>query len=154
MTTALHRSVAVEVCNALARNCPDDLLVSLDVTISAGPRRHVPAVAVLKAEAATASPVPALDVVLVAELASSSFRVAQVYERAQLYAAAAVPTFWIVDPMRKHVTFTEFLLGDDGDYRCGIETDGTLRFDRPWEVTLDLRAWTERRDQVRARERE
>ena len=154
MTTALHRSLAVDICAALTRNCPGDLIVSTGVTVSTGSRIHVPDVVVVKAGAADAFPVSAIDVVLIAEIASSSFRVAQVYDKAQLYAAAAVPFFWILDPMREHMTFTEFVLGDDGSYLCGVETDGALRFDRPWEVALDLRTWTEHRDRMRSRERE
>jgi hypothetical protein len=47
------------------------------------------------------------------------------------------------------LTLTEFLLREDGDYRASVETDGLVTLDRPWEVTLNLPAWTARRDQVR-----
>jgi hypothetical protein len=30
-----------------------------------------------------------------------------------------------------------------------ISTDGLVTLDRPWEITLNLPAWTARRDQVR-----
>jgi hypothetical protein len=59
-----------------------------------------------------------------------------------------IPSSWIIDPLAERVTFTEFRLGSDGAYRSRLRTDDIVTVDRPWEITLDLPAWTRRRDRT------
>ncbi|MFI7547707.1 hypothetical protein [Actinoplanes sp. NPDC049599] len=60
-----------------------------------------------------------------------------------------IPSYWIIDPLADRVTFTQFCLGTDGVYQSRLETAEVVTVDRPWEVTLDLPAWTRKRDRIR-----
>jgi Uma2 family endonuclease len=62
---------------------------------------------------------------------------------------AGIPAYWVVDPLGERVAFTGFELGPGGAYHARVRTDGLVAIDRPWEITLDLPAWTRRRDRLR-----
>ena len=64
------------------------------------------------------------------------------------YAELGIPAYWIIDPLAERVTFTQFLLDPDGLYQRRLRTDELVTLDEPWEITLDLPAWTRRRDRV------
>jgi Uma2 family endonuclease len=113
-----------------------------------------PDVVALRIEGASRSPVPVEDAILVVEVISPESTIRDRFEKTRLYAAAGVPAYWVVDPLRERITLTEFLLGADGDYAPSVETDGLVTIDRPWEVTLNLPGWTARRDEVRERARQ
>jgi Uma2 family endonuclease len=91
--------------------------------------------------------------VLVVEIISpdSSFR--DLYDRAHVYARAGVATYWVIDPLHERITLTELVLGVGGEYDKGEHTDGVFCTERPWQVTLDLPALTERRANLMGRGR-
>jgi Uma2 family endonuclease len=60
-----------------------------------------------------------------------------------------IPSYWIIDPLAERVTFTQFCLGPDGVYQRRLRTDALVTVDQPWEITLDLPAWTGKRDRIR-----
>lgn len=60
-----------------------------------------------------------------------------------------IPSYWIIDPLGERVTFTQFCLGPGGEYQCRLQTDELVTVDVPWEITLDLPAWTRKRDRIR-----
>ncbi|MGW4946847.1 Uma2 family endonuclease, partial [Actinoplanes sp. NPDC004185] len=64
------------------------------------------------------------------------------------YAEVGIPSYWIVDPLAERVTFTQFCLGPAGMYQRRLHTDELVTVDQPWEITLDLPAWTRKRDRI------
>jgi Uma2 family endonuclease len=70
-------------------------------------------------------------------------------DKMKLYSYAGIPAYWIVDPTGERVTFTEWPLSEGGAYHQHVHTDGLVTIDRPWVTTLDLPAWTRRRDELR-----
>jgi hypothetical protein len=38
----------------------------------------------------------------------------------------------------------------NGDYQPLVQTNELVTVDMPWQITLDLPAWTRRRDRIRA----
>lgn len=145
-----HQSLGNRVNNALEVYCPEDIFISTDQSVAVDDRNEPrPDVVALRIEGASHTPVLVRDVILVVEVISPDSTIRDRFEKAKLYAAAGVPAYWIIDPLRERVTFTEFLLGEDGDYHPSVETDGLVTIDRPWETTLHLPAWTQRRDRLR-----
>jgi Uma2 family endonuclease len=148
--TPFHQSLGNKVANALEVYCPADVFVSTDTSVAINSRNEPrPDVVVLGLEVAGRSPVPVRDVILAVEIISPESTIWDWTQKTKLYASAGVPSYWVIDPTRERVTLTEFRLRDGGDYRAGFETDGLVTLDRPWEVTLNLPVWTERRNKVR-----
>jgi hypothetical protein len=48
------------------------------------------------------------------------------------------------------VTFTQLSLHAGGFYVEVLQTDEYIKVDAPWEIALDLPAWTRKRDRMRA----
>lgn len=105
----------------------------------------------IRVEQANRSPVPVRDAILAVEVISPESTIRDRHEKVRLYAAAGVAAYWVIDPLREKITLTELLLGPKGEYEPSVETDGLVTIDRPWKVTLDLPAWSERRREVLAR---
>ncbi|GAA3906962.1 Uma2 family endonuclease [Actinoplanes auranticolor] len=146
----IHSFIARMTANALDVNCPDGLMPGEDSSVLIDSRNEPrPDVLVMRETGANRSPVLAADVVLVVEVVSPSSAVSDRHEKAQLYAYAGIPAYWIIDPLAERITLTELLLGAGGSYQQRLQTDGLLTIARPWEVTLDLPGWTRRRDRIR-----
>ncbi|GAA4947853.1 hypothetical protein GCM10025331_39670 [Actinoplanes utahensis] len=92
------------------------------------------------------SPIDVVHVILIAEIVSPPSRVTDGKDKLKVYADAGGPYCWVIDPLAEKVTLTEFVLGSGGVYRQGARTDELVTLTRPWEITLDLPALTERRD--------
>lgn len=107
-----------------------------------------PDVMILRDEAAFRSPVHPDDVLLVVEITSKSSKKKDRTQKLDWYAGMGIPHYWIIDPLRHRVTLTEFRLGPGG-YRQRLEVDELITLDEPWKVTLDLPAWTRKRDYYR-----
>jgi Uma2 family endonuclease len=107
-----------------------------------------PDVMILRDEAAFRSPVGPDDVLLVVEIISKSSKKRDRQEKLEWYAGMGIPHYWIIDPLCDRVTLTEFQLGPDG-YRQRLRADELITLDEPWKVTLDLPAWTRKRDYYR-----
>ncbi|XVU24315.1 hypothetical protein ACQPZJ_44995 [Actinoplanes sp. CA-054009] len=52
----------------------------------------------------------------------------------------------LIDPPAGRVTCTQYLLGVGENYHQRLQTDELVTVDQPWEITLDLPAWTRKRD--------
>jgi Uma2 family endonuclease len=88
-------------------------------------------------------------VLLVVEVISPSSRYTDPGHKAKRYADLGIPAYWIIDPLAERVTLTQLLVGPDGSYQQIRQTDELVSLDHPWHVTLDLPAWTGRRDRIR-----
>jgi Uma2 family endonuclease len=150
----LHQFICGRVMFALETHCPVDYFVSMDQSLSVDRRNEPrPDVVAIRVEKANRSPVPVQDALLAVEVISPDSTIRDRHEKVRLYANAGVPAYWVIDPLRERVTFTEFLLSPKGGYEPSVETDGLLTIDRPWKVTLDLPGWSRRRQEVLARAR-
>ncbi|MGX4656075.1 Uma2 family endonuclease [Micromonospora sp. SCSIO 07396] len=152
--TPLHQFVCARVVFALELHCPDDYFVSMDQSLSIDRRNEPrPDVVVIRVEQANRSPVPVQDALLAVEVISPESTIRDRHEKVRIYANAGVEAYWVIDPLREKITFTELLLSPKGGYEPSVETDGLVTIDRPWKVTLDLPAWTRRRQEVLERAR-
>jgi Uma2 family endonuclease len=108
-----------------------------------------PDVVLIHVEGADRSPVLPGDVPLAVEVVSRSSKNTDRELKLKKYAHVGIPSYWIIDPLVERVTFTEFRLGPDGVYQRVLQTDDLVTVDQPWEITLDLPAWTRKRDFIR-----
>ncbi|MFC3740683.1 Uma2 family endonuclease [Paractinoplanes deccanensis] len=107
-----------------------------------------PGALLIRTDGANRSPVRAADVPLVVEIISRSSVVYDRKHKMKSYAVAGIPSYWIIDPLADRVTFTQYLLGPDGNYHQQLQTDELVTVHQPWEITLDLPAWTRKRDWI------
>jgi Uma2 family endonuclease len=144
--TALHQDLCVRVLLALEVNCPPELLLSIDQSLKVNRRNEPrPDVVAIRVEHANRSPVPVEGAVLAVEIISPDSTFRDTYEKAHVYAAAGVATYWVIDPLHETITLTEMLLGSARDYELGTHTADIFASERPWPVTIDLPALTKRR---------
>lgn len=150
----IHQLISQGVAFAIEQHCPDDLVVNLEQAVLLNRRNELrPDVMVFREEGAGRSPVLAADVLLVVEVISSTSRFTDPGDKLKRYADLGIPVYWLLDPLAPWVTFTQFRLGPDGTYECCLQTHDLVTIDRPWEITLDLPAWTSRRDRINDRAR-
>ena len=146
----IHQFLGVRILNALEAHCSEDVFVSVDQSVQIDSRNEPrPDVVLLREEGADRTPVLVADVLLAVEIISPDSSVRDRQDKLKLYAYAGIPAYWVIDPLGERITFTEFLLSEGGAYHESVQTDGLVTIDRPWEVTLDLPAWTRRRDRLR-----
>jgi Uma2 family endonuclease len=94
------------------------------------------------------SPFPITDTVLVGEVVSPSSGLRDRVTKRALYAAAGVPSYWLIEPGdgQPTISLTEFRLGSDDAYvRVADRVTGVFRTDAPWPLEIDVAALTERR---------
>ncbi|WP_433826938.1 Uma2 family endonuclease [Actinoplanes sp. CA-015351] len=147
----IHQFIAHRVATAAEEHCPDDVLVNGEQAVLLDRRNELrPDVALIYEEGAGRSPVRPDDVPLVVEVVSESSKKFDRDGKLKKYAYVGIRNYWIVDPLAERVTLTQFALGPGGDYQRLLQTDELVTVDRPWKITLDLPAWTRRRDRIRA----
>jgi Uma2 family endonuclease len=148
--TPLHGLIRRAVANAIDIGCPPAYAVGGIQSVRLDDRNERLAdVVVVEASAASRSPVLHADVLLAVEVVTPGSLVRDRGEKLEAYARSGVPSCWVVDPDHARITFTQFLLGEGGVYHQHVHTDELVTVDLPWEITLDLPAWTLRRDGYR-----
>ena len=146
----IHQFISLRTGSAIEAGCPDEFIVNVEQAVLLDRRNELrPDVVIIRDEGASQSPVLPGDVPLVVEVISKSSRAADREDKLKRYAYVGIPSYWIIDPLAERVTFTQYLLGSDGSYHQGAHTDKLVTVDRPWPVTLDLPAWTSKRDRLR-----
>ena len=146
----IHQLFVMEIISALDVRDSRDHLASHSLAVLVDPRNvPFPDVVLFAVRAACRSPVPADDVILVAEVLSAQSASVDRSLKARLYARAGIQSYWIVDPHAARVTLSQFELGADGAYEPVLQTDDLVTVHQPWTVTLDLPAWTAQRDRIR-----
>jgi Uma2 family endonuclease len=147
---APHRLIAPAVARALKQHRPADVVVAADPPILLDRRNERrPDLALIRADGADFGPILATDVLLVVEIVSPLSQFTDREDERKLYASAGVPAYWVIDPLAERITLTELVLDDHGVYRQHLRTSERLTLSRPWPTTLDLPAWTQRRDRSR-----
>ncbi|MEV6298639.1 Uma2 family endonuclease [Actinoplanes sp. NPDC051861] len=147
----IHQFIALNIAMAAMEHCPDDVLVNPEQAVLLDRRNELrPDVVLIHEEGAGKSPVRPGDVPLVVEVASESTKKFDRTGKLKKYAYVGIRNYWIVDPLAERVTLTQFVLGPGGAYQQVRSTSEVVTVDQPWQITLDLPAWTRRRDRIRA----
>jgi Uma2 family endonuclease len=145
----LHQMLSAETGYAIREHCPDEFIINIEQAILIDGHNELrPDVVLIREEGAGYSPVLPGDVPLVVEVVSKSSQGRDRELKLKKYAEVGIPSYWIIDPLADHVTFTQFCLGPDGVYQRRLQTDELVAVDQPWEITLDLPAWTRKRDRI------
>lgn len=146
----IHNFIGFQTTSAISEFCPDDFLAIYEQSMLLNIRNEfVPDVMILRAEGANRTPVFASDVLLVVEILSKSSKGTDRRLKRDRYEAMGIPGYWIIDPLSERVSLTELRLGPGG-YQQRLQTDELVILGEPWKITLDLPAWTRRRDRLRA----
>ena len=146
----IHQILEVRIANAIEENCPDEFVVNVEQALLRSPSSELrPDVMLIREGGARRSPVLPSDVPLVVEIISESSRFSDRREKLKWYADLKIPAYWIVDPLAERITITVLRLEADGQYHQCRQTDELVTLDEPWVVTLDLPAWTRKRDRLR-----
>ena len=145
-----HQLLSMKTAAAIEERSPDEFILNVEQALLINRRNELrPDVAVIREEAALSSPVLPSDVPLVVEIISKSSRKFDRGGKLKKYAYVGIPAYWIIDPLADRITFTQFALDNGGVYQCLLQTDERVTVHRPWEITLDLPAWTRKRDHLR-----
>jgi Uma2 family endonuclease len=146
--TAMHQFFGVEVTLALRVNCPVGYVPIPDLSLKINYRNEPrPDVVVIDRKHFRITPVPVEDALLAVEIISPSSRLIDTNAKMKNYAAAGVPSYWIIDPSRAGgIMLTEYALGDSGRYEFVSATDEVFTTEVPYPVTIDLPALTAERD--------
>jgi hypothetical protein len=127
--------VRVRLVCALEADEPDDVCVVPDLSVTVDHRNELrPDVVVMRE--------PLDDVLLAVTILSPG----SVGDNCALQ---GIPRRWVIDPLGERMTFTEHVLGSDGECRSGPPRAGGIYLDRPWPVSLDLSSFERRRDRHR-----
>lgn len=151
----IHQIIGGMVWHACMLNQPPEVAMSMDQSVLIdGRNERRPDVVAIRVEGASVSPVLAFDVLLAVEIISPSSVSTDREDKRKVYADSRIPRYWVVDPLAERVTLTEFALGPDGRYQQTLHTEDRVTVTSPWEITLDVPAWTERRDRIRRARRD
>ncbi|WP_097318768.1 Uma2 family endonuclease [Paractinoplanes atraurantiacus] len=146
----LHQNISTYVLMAMHQYRPPDFYLSSDQSVWLdGRNERRPDVVVIPFSKGLRSPQRVEDVSLAVEVISPSSKIYDRKRKWDDYARAGIPLYWIIDPLAERVTFTEFALDADGQYRLQQESDQRVAIEKPWRITLDLPAWTRERDRLR-----
>jgi Uma2 family endonuclease len=145
---SVHKVIGRRTAEAIEDFCPDEFVVDQEQAILLNRSNEVcPDVSLLRIEGANRSPVLATDVLLVVEVVSQSSRISDYRDKRETYERIGIPGYWIIDPLKEQVTLTELRLGPGG-YRQRLQTSELITLEEPWKITLDLPAWTRRRNRI------
>ena len=121
-------------------------MVTTDLSLTVDHRNDPrPDIVIIPGADSGVSPAPVSGALLVAEVISPESRTRDQRDKATLFARARVRTYWVIDPRGERVSLTERVLVGDV-YRVMRETDDVFVTERPWKATIDLPAFTAKRD--------
>lgn len=145
-----HQLISKNIGFAIDQRCPEEFVVNIEQALFLEPHVELRPDVVILPEAAPETFIPADAALLVVEVISKSSRNTDRKDKLAHYAGAGIPFYWIIDPLAERVTFTQFSLHSNGRYVEMKQTDECVTVNVPWEITLDLPAWTRKRDRMRA----
>jgi Uma2 family endonuclease len=146
----IHQILEMRVASAIEEHCPDDFVVNIEQALLRNRNNELrPDVMIIHEDGARRSPVLPADVRLVVEVVSQSSRFSDRQDKFGWYEALKIPGYWIVDPLGQQVALTVFTLGPDGHYEERVHAAELVKLDEPWPITLDLPAWSRKRDRLR-----
>ncbi|MBU2668597.1 Uma2 family endonuclease [Actinoplanes bogorensis] len=137
----VHQQIAMRLMAALQDGGPTEYDVNQGVQIRLGPRTAFsPDVLAVTEDAARRCGnhfFPG-EVVLAIEVVAGASATMDRITKPALYAAAGIPSYWIVETDGRVTVRTYALDGDAGAYRATGEFDGTLEIDDPWPAVISL----------------
>ncbi|WP_127499823.1 Uma2 family endonuclease [Actinoplanes solisilvae] len=141
--SSVHQSLALLLGAALMHGCPDEFFVSQANDVVVDPsRRFAPDLLVVNFEAAKSRShkFAAADVVLAAEIVSSSTTGIDRVSKPTFYAQAGIQFFWLIETIDGlSVSVFELDPVDKHYEQIGIFTsDDTISLDRPWPIEIPL----------------
>jgi Uma2 family endonuclease len=147
-----HNAVARWIAYVLEETNPsDEYVIGTDQSTSIDDHSEPrPDIVVARAEHIETTPFPIADALLVAEVISPTSVLRDTETKRALYARAGVPSYWIIVPEREkgEIALAELVL-DGGTYRYATHyTTDMFRTDRPWPLTIDLPALSQRRQRL------
>ncbi len=151
--TPAHQDLSLQIVLALTLHCPPDLFVSFDQSLKVNrhnePRPDVVGISIAHYGR---SPVPVEDAAIVLEIVSPHSEFRDMVEKAEVYAKAGIPTYWVVDQSRADISLTEMVLDPARRrYGFGVHTTDVFAVTDPWPITIDLPMLSRRRTELLAR---
>ncbi|MBL1075441.1 Uma2 family endonuclease [Nocardia sp. 2] len=140
-----HIRAVKRLCVQLESQLPDEfeVLPDFETELPQGrsPRR-VPDLVLVPWEVGDQTRVRGDQILLAIEVASSADSAVRDYAiKPDEYAANGIAHYWVVDVLEnEQVGLTAYSLGDDGRYNRAPRVTGTVHFDQPFELTVDLDA--------------
>src|SRR3954463_5337698 len=99
--TPAHQDLSVQIVLALTANCPPDYFVSFDQSLRVNRRNEPrPDVVGIRIEHYGRTPVPVEDAVIAIEIVSEHSEFRDMVEKAEAYAKAGLPHYWVIDQKR------------------------------------------------------
>lgn len=141
-----HQDLSRKIANALEENCPPGIVPFMELSLKIDRRNQPrPDVVAVNLDHVNTSPVPIEDAVLAVEVLSKDSTFRDMVDKYRLYAAAGVPSYWVLDPLHQPMTLTEFVLNPETKlYDEAVYTAEVFETERPWPVRLDLPALAKR----------
>ncbi|WP_239143822.1 Uma2 family endonuclease [Actinoplanes philippinensis] len=150
--TLLHQVLGVELVLMLRPGCPPGYTPAPDLSLEIDHRNEPrPDVVVTNLRYAMRSPVPVDGAMLVIEIISPTSHFRDMHAKTEVYAAAGVENYWVVDPtFDDAVVMTVFQRNGTGKYQQALSTSKVFDTDVPYPITIDLPALTALRDKYLA----
>lgn len=150
--TYFHQILGVELVLMLRPNCPPGYEPVPDLSLEIDRRNEPrPDVVVTHMRYAMRSPVPVDGAMLVIEIISPTSHFRDMHAKTEIYAAAGVENYWIIDPtFDGDVVMSVLQRSEDGPYERVTSTDKIFTTEVPYPITIDLPALTALRDKYLA----
>ncbi|MEV0898995.1 Uma2 family endonuclease [Actinoplanes sp. NPDC049802] len=154
--TGFHQILGLQLTLAVGQNCPTGYAAVPDLSLEVDRRNEPrPDVVVVQERYMMVSPVPVKGAMLVMEVVSPTSHFRDMHAKTEVYAAAGVRNYWVVDPtFDGGVVMTVFRPAEDGKYERVISTVDVFHTDDPYPITIDLPALTALRDKYLAAQEE
>lgn len=141
--TVAHQIVMARLWAALDRSCPSELLAvpGTDVKLTKTAPLNVRSPDVLVIRKGAERMMPPSDVILAVEVISPSTRTQDRVHKANEYALAGIPNYWILDLEGRRITLAAGRLDEEAhQYQFGAVLTGEVHLTAPFPVDLDLDA--------------
>src|SRR4051794_24133174 len=120
--SSFHMFVIRRLATALEQQAPDDLVVMNEMTMTLAPRqRPEPDLSVVTKAAfrdLEQTDLPVAEALLVAEVVSRESEIRDRERKPQLYAAAGIPDYWVIEKEDGEPVVHAYELGSDGIYHA------------------------------------
>ncbi|MEU4626210.1 Uma2 family endonuclease [Actinoplanes sp. NPDC023801] len=150
--TGFHQILSAKLALALEPNCPTGYVSVPDLSLEIDRRNEPrPDVVVVHERYMFRTPVPIDGALLVMEVVSPTSHFRDMNAKVEIYAAAGVSSYWVVDPtVDGDMLMTVFERNEAGQYERVAGTSKVFSTDVPYPITIDLPALTALRDKYLA----
>jgi Uma2 family endonuclease len=137
-----HQHLKVDLCRMLQEQSPLDSLAVISMSVAVDHHNELrPDAVVISLDHAFTSPVPVGGVLLAIDVITRSTHFRDLYAKTEIYAAAGVSDYWIIDPwFDDRIELSRLRLGVDGRYEMVDSTHELCITMLPFPMTIDLPA--------------